>query len=81
MATPLRPADIADLLKLLVQSTADSTPDNPAEQLSDYVGAPPVGSDAIALTDTLTLPFTPHNSTYVWTDPTGASKWNRGQWS
>jgi hypothetical protein len=56
MATSLRILDAADLLKMLTQSTADTTPDNPAEQLSDFVAAPPAGTESIAVTDTASLP-------------------------
>lgn len=79
MATPLRVTDAADLLKLLTQTTADSTPDNPAEQLADYVPAPAGGTEDIAVTDSATLPNTPHGATYVYGDAT--SSYGRAQWS
>lgn len=79
MATSLRVVDAADLLKLLTQSTQDATPDNPAEQLSDFVAAPSVGSEPVAITDSLTTPNTPHGPNYVYGD--AASMYGRAQWS
>lgn len=66
MSVPLRVTDAADLLKLLTQTTADSTPDNPAEQLADYVPAPTGGNEVMAVADSVALPNTPHSPTYVY---------------
>ncbi|HEV7216698.1 MAG TPA: hypothetical protein VGP33_16450 [Chloroflexota bacterium] len=79
MTTSLRVTDASDLLKLLTQTTQDSVPDNPAEQLSDYVPAPASGSDGVALADGLTLPNTPHAPAYTY----GATvaMYARAEWS
>lgn len=66
MSLPLRVQDLADLLKLLTQSTQASAPDNPAEQLSDYVPAPASGSDAAALADATSFPNFGHGAAYAY---------------
>ena len=78
MATPLRVLDAPDLLKLLIQSTGDTTPDNPAEQLSDFVPAPATGTDDVGVTDSVTLPNAGHGPNYLYGDATaiyGLSQW------
>jgi hypothetical protein len=66
MATPLRVLDAPDLLKLLMSTTGDDVPDNPAEQLSDFVPSPATGSDDVVITDsvTVTARATPPNYLY-----------------
>lgn len=78
MATPLRVLDAPDLLKLLIQSTGDTTPDNPAEQLSDFVPAPATGSDDVAVTDSITTPNAGHSGTYTY--GAAASRYGLSQW-
>lgn len=79
MATSLRVVDASDLLKLLTQTTQESVPDNPAEQLSDYVPAPETGSDGAPVSDGVTLPNTPHGSTYQYGD--AAAIYAKAQWT
>lgn len=92
MAT-IQVVDAADMFKLLTQTTQPDVPDNPAEQLSDYVAAPASGSDDVALTDvqresmaplvvtviTMNYPYVDHSGTYVYADP--SSMWEKAQWS
>lgn len=80
MTTSLRMRDAADLLKMLTQTTGATTPDNPAEQLSDYVPAPETGSDDVAVTDGLTTPNTPHGPTYTY-NTSGVSIYGLAQYS
>jgi|GEM_PF-5220883 hypothetical protein len=79
MSTSLRVTDAGDLLKLLTQTTQDSVPDNPAEQLSDYVPAPETGSDEVALADSVTLPNTPHAAAYIY--GSASALYAKAQWS
>lgn len=78
MSTSLRIVDAQDLLKLLAQSTQDATPDNPAEQLSDFVPAPDSGSDDVTVTDGVSTPNTPHGPTYTYGN--AVSVWGLSQW-
>ena len=79
MTTSLRVTDASDLLKLLTQTTQESVPDNPAEQLSDYVPAPETGSEAVALTDAAGLPNTPHTPAYQYGNATAL--YAKAEWS
>ena len=79
MSTSLRVTDASDLLKLLTQTTQDSVPDNPAEQLSDYVPAPATGSDDVALADGVTLPNTPHLAAYTY--GSAGAMYAKAEWS
>lgn len=79
MTTSLRVTDASDLFKLLTQTTQESVPDNPAEQLSDYVPAPASGSDAVALADGVTLPNTPHAPAYAY--GSAAAMYAKAEWS
>jgi hypothetical protein len=79
MTTSLRVTDASDLLKLLTQTTQERVPDNPAEQLSDYVAAPATGSEVVTLADGLTLPNTPHAPSYAYGDAT--SRYAKAEWS
>jgi len=79
MTTSLRVTDASDLLKLLTQTTQDSVPDNPAEQLSDYVPAPATGSDDVAMADGLTLPNTPHTAAYAYGN--ASAMYAKAEWS
>ena len=79
MTTSLRVTDASDLLKLLTQTTQESVPDNPAEQLSDYVPAPASGSDMVALSDSVTLPNTPHAPTYTY--GSAVAMYAKAEWS
>ncbi len=79
MTLPLQVSDAPDLWKLLTQTTQQDTPDNPSEQLSDYVPAPTNGSDSVAVTDSLTFPNAGHSSTYLWGNR--VSMWNKAEWS
>ncbi|MGI8915595.1 MAG: hypothetical protein ACR2JY_17715 [Chloroflexota bacterium] len=79
MTTSLRVTDASDLLKLLTQTTQDSVPDNPAEQLSDYVPAPATGSEGVALGDSVALPNTPHAPAYAYGHATAI--YAKAEWS
>ena len=78
MATPLRVLDAPDLLKLLVQTTGDTVPDNPAEQLSDFVASPATGSDDVAITDSVSVTPRDYPPAYHYGDADaiyGAAQW------
>ena len=77
MALPIRVSDLTDLLKLLVQSTTPTAPDNPAEVLSDYIAAPTSGAESVTTVDGVSI--TTHGSTYVYGD--AAAIYGRAQWS
>lgn len=79
MALPLRPLDLADLLRNLLQASEQTITDNPAELLTDYVSGTAANPDDVSVTDSLALPNFGHSGTYVYADPT--SKWNAAQWS
>ena len=79
MTTSLRVTDASDLLKLLTQTTQESVPDNPAEQLSDYVPAPASGSDMVALSDSVTLPNTPQAPAYTY--GSAVAMYAKAEWS
>lgn len=79
MSTSLRVQDASDLLKLLTQTTQESVPDNPAEQLSDYVAAPATGSEAVTVTDGVALPNTPHAPAYTYGN--AAAQYAKAEWS
>ena len=64
MPLPMRVQDIADLLKLLTQATQGAVPDNPAEQLSDYVPAPGTGSEDLTVADGVSFPNAGHSGAY-----------------
>jgi hypothetical protein len=64
---------------LLTQTTQESVPDNPAEQLSDYVAGPATGSDAVTVADSVALPNTPHATTYAYGSIT--SQYAKAEWS
>ena len=79
MATSLRVLDAPDLLKLLMSTTGETVPDNPAEQLSDFVPSPATGSDVVTVTDsvTVTARATPPDYLYNAAD----AIWGLAQWS
>lgn len=63
------------LLKNLIQTTTDSTPDNPAEVLTIYSAT----ADSATASDSYSFPNVGHSGTYHYNDAT--SKWNEAQWS
>lgn len=77
MALPIRVSDLTDLLKLLIQSTAPTTPDDPAEVLSDYIAAPTTGTESVTTADSVSV--TAHGATYTYGD--AAAIYGRAQWS
>lgn len=79
MALPLRPLDMADLLRNLLQASDQTIADNPAELLTDYVSGTASTPDDVALTDSISTPDTPHAAPYLYNDAT--SLYNRAQWS
>ena len=79
MSLPLRVQDLADLLKLLTQSTQASAPDNPAEQLSDYVPAPASGGETVAVADGTAFPNFGHGAAYTYRD--GSSMYAKAEYA
>lgn len=63
------------LLRNLIQTTTDATPDNPAEVLTVYTAT----SDGANAADAYTFPNAGHSTVYKYNDAT--SLWNKAQWS
>ena len=64
MAFLLRPINMPDLIKNLLQSTQTSVPDNPAEVLNDFAS----GVEDVAVADAISTPNHLHSGTYVYND-------------
>ena len=78
MSTSLRVSDMADVIKLLTQTTAQTAPDDPSEVLNDFVSGT-VSPDDVAVADTVAFPNFGHSGTYKWS--TSPARWNLAQWS
>ena len=67
--------DLPDLLKLLLQTTVPTVPDNPAEVLTAYDG----DEEDVAMGDGVSLPNAGHGGTYEYGE--SAAKYGLAQWS